>query len=239
MRTALGLVLSLGCAALASASTIVDYVVDAGGTNNNPLNGLAARGEFDISGNQLTVLLENTSTGAPLGFASAQQLVVSVGFNLPSGVDFASGDTALIGPGSVGAGSWSSRVAGDSVAEQWNWTNFGAGDLLAAYRNVITTSSGNPPGDVSFGGHNYNIGGPYGGIAPDPLLLNIPANQPAVQNSIIFSLTLTAPISEAQLAAVAADSIVEFGSDARHLRVPEPASIALAGLAVFALRRRG
>ena len=102
MRIALTLAVSLGCAALASASTIVDYVVDAGGTNNSPLIGLAARGEFSVSGNQLTILLENTSTGVPTGFASAQQLVVSVGFNLPSGVDFASGDTALIGPGSVG-----------------------------------------------------------------------------------------------------------------------------------------
>lgn len=238
MRNALALVTLLAGTIGASAGTIVDYVVDAGGTNHNPLNGLAARAEFEISGNQLTILLENSSTGIPTGFGAAQQLLVSLGMNLPTGVNFASGDTAVIGAGSAGVGSWASRSAGASVAEQWNWTNFGAGDVLAAYRNVLTTSSGSPPGAVGFGGHHKNVGGPYGGIAPDPLLVSIPTNQPAVRNSILFSLTLTAPISEAELAAVAADSIVEFGSDARYLRVPEPASIALAGLAVFAVRRR-
>lgn len=223
-----------------SAGVIVDYVVDAGGNNTDPLNGLAARATFDISGHQLLIQLENTSTGVPAGFSAAEQLVVSLGLNLPVGVAFASGDSAVIGAGSHGLGAWSARGAGDSVAEQWLWSNSFGGDLLAAYRNIVTTSSGLPAGSVGFGGHNSSVGGPYGGIAPNPLHLAIPPNQPAVRSRIDFTLTLTGTLSAAQLAEVAQGSMVEFGSDARYLRVPEPSSLLLV-LAPLAglVRRRG
>lgn len=39
------------------------YSVDAGGSNANPLNGLAAMATFETSGNTLNILLKNTSTG--------------------------------------------------------------------------------------------------------------------------------------------------------------------------------
>jgi hypothetical protein len=226
--------------ACAQAGLVVDYVIDAGGHNTNPLNGLAARATFGLSGAQLSVLLENTSVGVPAGFDVSDSLLVSVGMNLPAGVSFSAGNAAVIGPGSHGLGSWSNRTAGASVGEQWIWTNDFGGDLMEPYAQVISTSSGQGGGTVTrFDGGHGTVGGPFGGIATDPPLLPVPHKQPAVSDSILFTLTLNSSLSDAQLASVAHTSIVEFGSDARYLTTtPEPASLlpALLGIALF--RRR-
>jgi hypothetical protein len=227
-------------APLTAADIIVDYTIDAGGNNSEPLNGLAARGTFSISGDQLTILLENTSSGVPPSFEVADSLIVSVGMNLPGGVMIASGDAAVIGPGSVGLGSWSDRVAGDSVGEEWLWTNEWGGDLMEAYAQVISTSNGQGGGTVTrFDGGSGGVDGPFGGIAADPPILNIPGSQPAVSDSIRFELTLSATLTEAELAATAHASIVEFGSDQRYLGAPEPASglLLIAGLLLSSRRR--
>jgi hypothetical protein len=235
----LGLACVLGPAWLAPADIIVNYGLDGGGTNQDPLNGLAARATFALAGTHLSVLLEDTSTGVPASFDTADSLLVSVGLNLPGGVYIVGGNSAVIGPGSHGLGSWSSRVAGDSVAEQWLWTNDFGGDLMEAYAQVISTSSGQGGGTVTrFDGQNGTVGGPFGGIAADPPWRSIPDNQPAVGDSILFELTLSDTLSAAQLGAAANASIVEYGSDARYLLVPEPAGLLLAALGLCASRAR-
>jgi hypothetical protein len=226
-------------AAIAAADVTVDYTVDAGGNNQEPLNGLAARATYSISGNQLSILLENTSLGVPNSFDSADQLLVSLGFNLPQGVDIFSGDTAVIGPGSRGLGSWSNRVAGDSVAEEWLWTNDFGGDLMEAWKHVISTSEGQGGGQsFLFGGGQGNVDGPYGGIAYDPPWRNIPDRQPAVATGILYGLTLTGTLTEEQLRAVAEGGIVEFGSDQRYLIFPEPSTVLLLAAAGLVCMRR-
>lgn len=232
----------------ASGSMIVDYTVDAGGKTSAPLNGLSARATFDLKGTTLSILLENTSTGVPAGFDAADSLLVSVGMNLP-GVKIVNGDAALIGPGSRGIGSWSSLTAGDSVAEEWLWTNGSGGDVLGAFDQVISTSSG-AKGSAArrFDGSSRSVNGPYGGIVAAPPLVELPRSKPAVSNSILFELTLSDILTPVQLGEVARSSIVEFGSDRRYLgvseylSVPEPTALCLAvvGLVVvwaFRLRR--
>ena len=107
---------------LSAAQIRMEYFFDAGGGNPNPLNGLSAAATFDMQDVHLTILLENTSTGLPDGFDTSDALLVSLGMNL-TGVEILSGDAALIAPGSIGLGAWSSLAEGDSVAEEWLWTN--------------------------------------------------------------------------------------------------------------------
>jgi len=204
------------------------------------LSGLAARATFELNGPHLSVLLENTSVGVPPSFQAADSLLVSWGLNLPDGVTIASGEAAVIGPGSVGLGIWSNRVAGDSVGEEWIWTNDFGGDLMESYAQVISTSSGQGGGTVTrFDGGSGTVDGPWGGIAANPVLVAIPSNRAAVCNSILFELTLTAGLTDAELAAAAHNSIVEFGSDQRYLTpAPEPASGVSLTLLALCRRRR-
>ena len=120
-------------AAASPASLIVDYTLDAGGNNPNPLNGLAAQATWRVDGTTLTITLRNTSTGVPIGAEVADSLLVSLAFNLGDGIFITSGIYAIVGSDSTGLGTWSDLVAGDSVADQWLWTNDGGGDLLESF----------------------------------------------------------------------------------------------------------
>ncbi len=222
----------------------VNYTVDAGGDNNAPLNGIAASASFSTSGVMLTIVLTNDSTGAPGGADVSDSLLVSLAFNLPGGVHIAGGDSAVIAAGSMGLGAWSGLGPGDSVAEEWLWTNEFGGDLLEGFRQVISTSQGQGGGQsTSFEGEAQpNVSGPFGGIAAAPPIFNVPGSKPAVTDSIQFVLTLNRALSTAELQAVAFWSIVEFGSDFQYVTaVPSPGPLPLllaAGLVAWRPRRR-
>jgi len=230
-------------AAASPATLIVDYTLDAGGSNPNPLNGLAAQATWRAEGTTLTITLRNTSTGVPIGADVADSLLVSLAFDLGEGISITGGIHAILGIGSTGLGAWSGLVAGDSVADQWLWTNDGGGDLLESFANIISTSNGQGAGDTfSFTGvANPNVGGPFGGIAAAPPLLAVPGSQQAVTDSIEFRLTLNAVLTQSQLAAIAGAAVVEFGSDYQYLGVPAPGALPLlviGGVPFLARRRR-
>jgi len=236
-----GLSLSVLLAGVVNAGVVVvDYTVDLGGKNTEPLNGLAARATWDIDGTTLTITLENTSTGIPKGFEASDQLVVSLGFNLPEGNSISSGDSALIGPGSIGLGDWSDRGPGDSVGEEWLWTNEFGGDIMEAWRQILSTSNGQNGGDhMTFDGKlNGDVDGPFGGIAADPPFISIPSNRRAVSDSIVFSLTLASTLTFDELSSVANGAIVEFGSDMQYLGAPAPGALGLLAMAGILGRRR-
>ena len=230
----------LGVSAPARASYIVNYTIDAGGLNDQPLNGLSASAEFSINGTQLTITLSNTSTGVPAGAEVSDSLLVSLAFELLDGITIVSGDSAAIGTGSVGLGQWGGQGAGFDVGDEWAWTNDGGGDLLDLFAQVITTSQGAGGGSTtSFTGvPNPNVSGPFGGIAASPPILAIPGSQYAVSDSIEFNLTLSGTLSESQLAMIAWESIVEFGSDYQYLAVPAPGTLGLLAFAAAGPRRR-
>lgn len=220
---------------VSAAEFSVTYLMDAGGSG---MNALIARATFSIDDAELTVLLENISTDLPEGFDTADSLLVSLGLNLP-GVDILSGDAAVIGPGSQGLGRWSTREAGDSVAEEWLWTNDRGGDLMEDFAHVISTSNGQGGGTTTrFDGMPGGVSGPFGGIAAMPPFMPVPQSKPAVSNSILFELTLTGSLTDAQLRQAAVESIVEFGSDRQYLRVPEPVAVSLLLLPGLILARR-
>ena len=143
----------LGLATPSLANITVNYTADAGGWNPDPPNGLAASAEFSIAGTQLTITLRNTSTGVPSGAEVSDALLVSLAFDLLDGITIVSGDSAVIGAGSVGLGAWAAEGPGYNVGDEWLWSNDGAGDLLAAYSQVISTSDGTGgAATVSFNG---------------------------------------------------------------------------------------
>lgn len=233
----------------APGDVVMNYAVDAGGNNHDPLNGLTARATFQQTGTHLRILLENTSVGVPSSFDTASSLLVSLGFNLPDGVVITSGNSAVIGPGSHGLGAWSARGAGASVAEQWIWTNDFGGDLMnegeaLATAQVISTSNGQGGGSkLHFIGGSGNVNGPFGGIAANPVLRAVPNNREAVSNSIVFDLTLSGELSQTELELVAFGGVIEYGSDQRYLishTIPAPNSLFIGAVGVAALLlRRG
>lgn len=240
----IAIVLAVACVLSAAADqVIIDYKIDAGGNNQDPLNGLSARGTWQVSGDQLLILLENTSSGVPEGFEVSDSLLVSLGFNLGD-IKIVSGDTAVIGARSIGMGKWADRGQGDSVAEEWLWTNDFGGDLMndgerLARSQIISTSEGQGGGvETLFGGGDPDVSGPFGGMTANPPHRAIPGDQAAVRNTILFALTLSGDLSDEQLHAIAGGGVIEFGSDARYLVTPEPATLALLGLGALALRRR-
>jgi hypothetical protein len=193
---------------------------------------------FTAVGSELTILLENTSTGVPAGFSVADSLLTSVAFNLP-GLTMA-GAFAEVGPGSVGLGQWAARGVGAGVGEQWKWTNAGGGDLLAPYAQVISTVNGSVRGAAGtrFSGGTQTVGGPFGGIATLPPLVNVPNSQFAVGGSIVFGLMLNGTLTDSQLTALAMGSMVEFGSDRQYLQTTPAPGAALLGLIGFGLLSR-
>lgn len=230
--------LFVSAGAMGEVATVY-YTVDMGGWNTDPLNGMQAMAIWESSGTDLSILLQNTSTGVPVGAQAADSLLVSVAFSLLDGVEIASGNTAVIGAGSYGLGLWSGLGPGDSVAQQWLWTNDFGGDMLDIFAQIISTSSGQGGGaSYLFGGGDPNVSGPFGGIAADPPFIAIPDSKPAVANSILFTLTLTDELLPGQLQHIADRSVVEYGSDFQYLSVPAPATVGVLLLSLGLRRRR-
>ena len=209
-------------------------------------SGLSAEAEFTlIDPTTLEVRLKNTSSGAPVGFQAADQILTGVSWDF--GHPGFNGDTMITG-GSVVTGPTSSSVnfsvqsvgPNEDVSGEYGYGNMnGTGALI----NFV---SGNSAQATPFGGPNLdgpaNIDGPQGGLVADPPIVPL-GGLGAISNEIIATLTLSDPITLSELEDDLANNGVrfEFGSDAAFLPgVPTPgvgATLAL-GLGAFARRRR-
>lgn len=206
--------------------------------------GLQAEVEFVvIDPTTLQVRFRNTSTGNG-GLTDASDVLLttiswdfgSVGFN---------GDIEITG-GSVAVGAFSQSLnfditdvfGGDDVSGEYGYGNM---DGTKALTNFVTATTSEA---IPFGGANLddgpNIDGPQAGLAANPLTMSL-GGLGAIQDEVIATLTLSGPITEAQLATDLLNHGIraEFGSDAAILFIPEPTTLAILGLGgAFLARRR-
>lgn len=206
--------------------------------NDPTYPGLQAEAEFTLlTPTSLEIRLRNTSTGAPAGFGASDQILTGISFDL-------SGATITGGAAHIGALSESINFStgsygpGANVSGEWGYGNNGNTGLLS---NFV---SANQAHATRFPGANLDgpavLAGPAGGIVANPLATAL-GGQGAIQDEVIFTLSLNSSISD--LSFLATMPIIEFGSDAAFItgHTPIPAPAAAAALSLFGLttlRRR-
>jgi hypothetical protein len=225
MRHLFASVLGVGAvAASANAGVILNF--------SDP-SGLGAEAEFTlINATTLEVRLKNTSTGVPMGFLSADQLLTGISWEF-GGLTSITGGTAFTGPTSSSINFSISDVGPNtSVGGEWGYGN---SDGSGALTNFI---SGNTAGATGFGGANLDgpagLDGPQAGLATNPALVAL-GGIAAIQDEIIATVTLKDPIESLYFLEKVR---VEFGSDAAFIDVPAPAGAGVLALTALGLRRR-
>lgn len=214
-------------------------------TFNDP-SGLSAEAEFTVlSPTTLQIRLQNTSTGTPDGFSNSDQILTGLSWDF--GEPGFNGDVTITG-GSVVIGSGSASVDFDTgsygpgfdVSGEWGYGNM---DGTGALTNFVTanTALATPFGGANLDGPD-SIDGPQGGLVANPLLIAL-GGIGAIQDEVIATLTLSGPITEAQLLIdlVGNGTRVEFGSDAAFIPgtlVPGPGALGLLVSAVVIRRGR-
>lgn len=193
-------------------------------------SGLAAEAEFTLlNPTTLEVRLKNTSTGGPLGFDSADQILTGISWDfgdvgINDGDPVITGGTVVIGPESNSINfSTGSYGPGTDVGGEWGFGNAGATNFLPNFISALAA------GTTPFGGPNLDgpvhLDGPQGGLVADPPITSL-GGLGAIQDEIIATLTISEPLENLDF--LAANLVtVEFGSDAAFITVPEPGSLVL------------
>lgn len=213
-------------------------------------SGLSAEATFTLIGaNTLQIVLKNTSTDYPDYFddgnLNSNILVTSIAFDL-GGIDISSG-TVVVGDSSSTVnfdGDLGDLTAGEDVSTEWgfgNEGNTGFGSLVnfVSAMNAHTTPFALPPYNLD---GPDGLAGPQGGLISEPLYTDVgTGGLGAILDSVAITLALTDPLAD--LSFLNNGVIVEFGSDAAFVPVPEPATMlllvsGLIGLGAFRRRFR-
>jgi hypothetical protein len=199
-------------------------------------SGLAGEAEFDlINATTLQVRLRNTSTGVPVGFNSADQLLTSCAFLLNGGVSI-TGGTVFTGATSSSINFDVASVGSNAdVSGEWgfgNNGNTGYGALLNSFSS--NNAQVDPFGLVNLDGPT-GLDGPQGGLVANPAVVDL-GGLGAIQDEVVATLNLSGGIAD--LSFLDNGVVIEFGSDAAFL-IPAPGALALLALAgLVGVRRR-
>jgi len=231
----------------AVGALLVAGVMCAAGSANAQLytfstvDGLSGEAEFTlVNPTTVGIRLKNTSTGVPVWFDNADQLMTGISWDsgaagVVAGDPIITGGSVLIGPTSMSLNfSTGAYGPGTDVSGEYGYgNNDGSG---AMYNMVSATTAGVTP----FGGANLDdpisIDGPQAGLVAGPVLVPL-GGLGAIQDEILITITLDQAI--ASLGVLTDRGVrVEFGSDAAFVDFPAPGTLALLGLAGCWRRRR-
>jgi hypothetical protein len=207
-------------------------------------DGLSATADFSLNpdGYDLGIVLTNTSTDIPSGFDNADSLLTSISFDLGSnsiisGIAFTGGSVLSFDttPPSTGPGGTF------DVSQEYGFGNSGTTGLLNNYVSAMEA------GTTKFVSGNLDgpdeLNGPQAGLSNDVYEAFFGSSNPLgrINDSVTFWLNLDVSLSD--LSFLQKGAIVEWGSDAAHTPVPEPATMlllssGLLGLAGYGKRKK-
>lgn len=233
---------------LAASGAILtqSFDLNASAISGQTLNGLSARATFTLdtdSPTTLTILLQNTSTSAPVGTLAAAQILTAVSFDLGDlGANAADprilGGSVVIAPGSASVNFSNSPVlsGGANISGEWGYGNEGSTSMMINMASAMSAHT------TAFGGTNLDgtagLDGPQGGLVAVTPVVDL-GGTGAVADSVIITLTLDKSVAD--LSFLSHGVQAEFGSDFRVATTPEPVTlvtVALGGVVALLRRRR-
>lgn len=198
-------------------------------------DGLSGTADFSIVGTNLVIVLTNTSTDVPSGFDNSDQLLTSIAFDLPDSMTITGGSVA-VGTGSTAYFDTGTYGAAYDISGEYGYGNSGT----TGFGTLVNYVSAMEAGTTAFSGTNLDgpavLDGPQGGLTNGIIPLG---GLGAVQNSVLITLNLSGTLSNLDF--LDDGVIIEFGSDAAFVPVPEPATLLLVGfglIGLWGLRRK-
>lgn len=215
----------------------------------NPGNAAILSGTVDmsVSGNMLTIILTNTSSGITLDGAGSTNLLTGVGFTFPGAV------TILSGTATVALGAINNFPLVTDVSSEWGFRNASpiasghfSDPAALSYNNAISAMQADTDTKFATGfvGSPTVLDGPEFGLVTDFAFaggLNV------IKDTITITVTLSSSVAAGSEAGFISDIdanavALEFASPDQST-IPEPSSLLLLsiggiGLACFGRRKR-